>query len=146
MQLGFIDFICMPVYKHLAQHLPSLQPMVDNVTINRENWAGLQGRYDGFSSCSLISQSQRDQHCEDSDPSLALALDADNSEPTTPEPIQTSGLGDRRSNTLVAITKPPLTKHVHEAQQAEQAKLATFSTLVSWQLSLQSLAETNTLS
>lgn len=81
MQLGFIDFICMPVYKHLAEHLPSLKPMVDNVIINRANWEGLQGRYDGFSSCSLISHDAKE----------ALRAASEETRPSPPESTPETG-------------------------------------------------------
>ena len=58
MQIGFIDFVCLPVYVHLSRQLPSLQPMVDNIVTNRKNWEALQGRYQGF--CSNASSQHGD--------------------------------------------------------------------------------------
>eukprot|EP00730_Choanoeca_flexa_P007704 TRINITY_DN12378_c0_g1_i13.p1 TRINITY_DN12378_c0_g1~~TRINITY_DN12378_c0_g1_i13.p1 ORF type:complete len:833 (+),score=184.71 TRINITY_DN12378_c0_g1_i13:2084-4582(+) len=58
MQLGFIDFICLPVYKHLAMHDSFFQPMVDNVNQNRDQWEKLCGQYEGFSS---LPQSFKDK-------------------------------------------------------------------------------------
>ncbi|XP_028401446.1 dual 3',5'-cyclic-AMP and -GMP phosphodiesterase 11-like isoform X2 [Dendronephthya gigantea] len=41
MQIGFIDGICLPVYKAFALLCPSLQPMLDGVLDNRRHWQEL---------------------------------------------------------------------------------------------------------
>ncbi|KAK2193573.1 hypothetical protein NP493_11g02015 [Ridgeia piscesae] len=41
MQVGFIDSICLPVYKHLARAFPALKPMVDGCLRNRAQWQSL---------------------------------------------------------------------------------------------------------
>ena len=38
MQVGFIDFVCMPLYKVLADLIPPLEPLHDGVKTNRSNW------------------------------------------------------------------------------------------------------------
>lgn len=38
MQLGFIDFVCLPVYEMIANVLPGLQGLVDSVKANRHEW------------------------------------------------------------------------------------------------------------
>lgn len=38
MQVGFIDFVCMPLYEVLTDLIPSLHPLLDGVKSNRENW------------------------------------------------------------------------------------------------------------
>lgn len=40
-----MDFICIPLYETLAQLLPGLQPVLDNVTYNRSQWASLQDKF-----------------------------------------------------------------------------------------------------
>lgn len=47
MQLGFIDFICNPVYVALAEHVPAFRPLLDNVEENRRQWEllGQSGQY-----------------------------------------------------------------------------------------------------
>eukprot|EP01137_Pigoraptor_chileana_P024954 Opistho-2@93753 len=42
-QLGFIDFVCQPVYQKLSQLLPEATYLLDGVKVNRENW---QAAYD----------------------------------------------------------------------------------------------------
>ena len=41
MQVGFIDFICLPLYEVLAELLPDLNPLLDGVKRNRQNWQTL---------------------------------------------------------------------------------------------------------
>ncbi len=41
MQVGFIDFVCMPLYKILAELLPDLDVMHEGVSDNRKNWQTL---------------------------------------------------------------------------------------------------------
>eukprot|EP00056_Hartaetosiga_gracilis_P012607 m.201516 g.201516 ORF g.201516 m.201516 type:complete len:298 (-) comp13715_c0_seq66:477-1370(-) len=50
LQLGFIDFICKPVYENLAIQLPHLKPLLDQVMANRSKWEALKGKYNGFCS------------------------------------------------------------------------------------------------
>ena len=38
MQVGFIDFVCMPLYKVLTKLIPDLHPLLDGVKANRDNW------------------------------------------------------------------------------------------------------------
>jgi GTP-sensing pleiotropic transcriptional regulator CodY len=47
MQVGFINFICMPVYESLAQHMEEFEPMRDNVKANLTHWESLKedGKY-----------------------------------------------------------------------------------------------------
>lgn len=40
--LGFIDFLCKPFFEVLADLLPGMAPLVDNLVANRETWARLQ--------------------------------------------------------------------------------------------------------
>eukprot|EP00045_Choanoeca_perplexa_P009654 m.93403 g.93403 ORF g.93403 m.93403 type:complete len:848 (+) comp14984_c0_seq2:193-2736(+) len=121
MQLGFIDFICMPVYKHLAQHLPSLQPMVDNVSVNRDHWAGLQGRYDGFSSCSLISQSQRERHST-KDQVTQHDLEAQDS-----ATIDQTQACDEAIQTSFHSHHGPVESSISKHQESEQAQVAVLN-------------------
>ena len=53
LQIGFIDFICSPVYEHLAKHIESLAPIAAEVRRNREQWKELEGKYVGF--CSSVT-------------------------------------------------------------------------------------------
>ena len=55
MQVGFIDFVCMPLYKILAELLPPLTCMHDGVTDNRKNWQTLADDPKGKESCSDLS-------------------------------------------------------------------------------------------
>ncbi|XP_014667957.1 PREDICTED: cGMP-specific 3',5'-cyclic phosphodiesterase-like [Priapulus caudatus] len=41
MQVGFIDAICIPVYKKFAEIQPNLQPLMNGVLTNRHNWQTL---------------------------------------------------------------------------------------------------------
>ncbi|XP_028390935.1 cGMP-specific 3',5'-cyclic phosphodiesterase-like isoform X2 [Dendronephthya gigantea] len=41
MQVGFIDAICLPIYKLMAMMEPNLSPLLDGVTSNRQNWQAL---------------------------------------------------------------------------------------------------------
>lgn len=38
MQVGFIDFVCMPLYKMLSDLIPDLDPLLEGVKGNRKNW------------------------------------------------------------------------------------------------------------
>ena len=38
MQVGFINFVCLPLYKVLAELLPSLTYLHDGASNNREKW------------------------------------------------------------------------------------------------------------
>lgn len=38
MQIGFIDFVCMPLYKMLSEIAPELNPLLEGVQSNRQNW------------------------------------------------------------------------------------------------------------
>eukprot|EP00794_Sanderia_malayensis_P006846 gene6846-7614_t len=41
MQVGFIQGVCLPVYKSLSKRFPALQAMVDGVLTNRKHWERL---------------------------------------------------------------------------------------------------------
>ena len=41
MQVGFIDFICMPLYKLLADLVPELTPLLEGIEKNRKIWQTL---------------------------------------------------------------------------------------------------------
>ncbi|KXJ28648.1 cGMP-specific 3',5'-cyclic phosphodiesterase [Exaiptasia diaphana] len=41
MQVGFIDFICMPIYKLFYEFEEKMKPMYDGVVDNRKNWQAL---------------------------------------------------------------------------------------------------------
>ena len=43
-QIGFIDFICMPVYETLSAQYASLAPMSEHCKHNRARWAALQAQ------------------------------------------------------------------------------------------------------
>lgn len=47
MQVGFIDFICMPLYEILAELLPGLNPLHVGVQQNRQNWQALHENPNG---------------------------------------------------------------------------------------------------
>ena len=49
MQVGFIDFVCMPLYKILADLLPELTDMLDGVDQNKKNWQTLANDPKGMS-------------------------------------------------------------------------------------------------
>lgn len=38
MQVGFIDFVCMPLYKVLSEIVPELTPLLEGVQNNKQNW------------------------------------------------------------------------------------------------------------
>lgn len=46
MQVGFIDFVCLPLYKVFYHINPLLKPLYDGVIDNRKNWQNLQDSYD----------------------------------------------------------------------------------------------------
>jgi len=46
MQIGFIDFICTPLYKMLASFDPAFQPLLDGCLDNRKHWLQLKERGD----------------------------------------------------------------------------------------------------
>ena len=48
MQVGFIDFICLPLYQVLADLLPGLDPLLEGVKHNKENWQALQENPNGM--------------------------------------------------------------------------------------------------
>ena len=54
MQVGFIDFVCMPLYKILADLLPSLTYLHDGVSNNRKNWQMLVDEPKGVSCHVLV--------------------------------------------------------------------------------------------
>lgn len=60
MQVGFIDFVCMPLYKVLTNLIPDLQPLLDGVKGNRDNWQTLvddpKGECDSVPFCNKSSQ------------------------------------------------------------------------------------------
>lgn len=41
MQVGFIDFVCMPLYTLLANLVPELHPLLYGLKRNRQNWQSL---------------------------------------------------------------------------------------------------------
>ena len=41
MQVGFINFICLPLYEVLVELLPDLNPFLDGVNKNKSNWQTL---------------------------------------------------------------------------------------------------------
>lgn len=45
MQVGFIDFVCMSLYKTIYHINPHLKPMYDGVVSNRKNWQDLVDNY-----------------------------------------------------------------------------------------------------
>ena len=47
MQVGFIDFICLPLYKVLVELLPDLNPLLEGVQQNRQNWQALHENPNG---------------------------------------------------------------------------------------------------
>ncbi|CAF3716681.1 unnamed protein product [Rotaria sp. Silwood1] len=58
MQVGFIDSICLPLYKMLADVDPGLNPLFDGCKTNRENWEKLQQEHDKLKSLWSESASQ----------------------------------------------------------------------------------------
>jgi len=57
MQVGFIDFVCMPLYKILADLLPDLNCMLDGINQNRKNWQTLANDPKGESAISMTTKS-----------------------------------------------------------------------------------------
>ncbi|XP_071828467.1 cGMP-specific 3',5'-cyclic phosphodiesterase-like isoform X3 [Apostichopus japonicus] len=53
MQVGFIDAICMPVYKNFAEMNPGMRPLLDGVSRNRVEWELLATEWARGSSTSL---------------------------------------------------------------------------------------------
>ncbi|XP_065649582.1 cGMP-specific 3',5'-cyclic phosphodiesterase isoform X2 [Hydra vulgaris] len=45
MQVGFIDFVCMPIYKVFYAINPLLKPLYDGVSDNRKNWQSIADTY-----------------------------------------------------------------------------------------------------
>lgn len=41
MQVGFIDIICLPLYKVLSETFPWMKPLYDGTMENRKNWQDL---------------------------------------------------------------------------------------------------------
>ncbi|CAF1187427.1 unnamed protein product [Rotaria sp. Silwood1] len=58
MQVGFIDSICLPVYKMLAEVESGLSPLYEGCKRNRENWEKLQQEHDKLKSLWSDSVSQ----------------------------------------------------------------------------------------
>ncbi|XP_071946809.1 cGMP-specific 3',5'-cyclic phosphodiesterase-like isoform X2 [Antedon mediterranea] len=58
MQVGFIDAICMPVYKTFSEIWPGLKPMYDGVMNNRKNWQAIS---DGTKEEDVAQSSQNNQ-------------------------------------------------------------------------------------
>lgn len=54
MQVGFINFICMPLYSELAKFSDDLQPLLDGVINNRKNWQHLADNPNGKSTQSAV--------------------------------------------------------------------------------------------
>jgi len=46
MQVGFIDFVCLPLYKVFYHINPLLKPLYDGVIENKKNWQGTKDVYD----------------------------------------------------------------------------------------------------
>ena len=46
MQLGFIDLICLPLYKTLSETFPWLQPLYSGTSKNRQHWEDLAEKVD----------------------------------------------------------------------------------------------------
>ena len=38
MQVGFIDFVCLPLYQVLSDLIPEVKPLLDGTISNREKW------------------------------------------------------------------------------------------------------------
>lgn len=47
MQVGFINFICMPLYEVLAKFSCDLKPLLDGVQANKMNWQSLADNPNG---------------------------------------------------------------------------------------------------
>jgi len=45
MQVGYIDFICMPIYQHLAKHYTEFHPMLELCAENRRQWNARSGEH-----------------------------------------------------------------------------------------------------
>ncbi|CAF1153388.1 unnamed protein product [Rotaria sordida] len=58
MQVGFIDSICFPLYKMLADVEPGLNPLYEGCKRNRDNWEKLQQEHDKLKSLWSESASQ----------------------------------------------------------------------------------------
>ncbi|KAB7497831.1 Cone cGMP-specific 3',5'-cyclic phosphodiesterase subunit alpha', partial [Armadillidium nasatum] len=46
MQVGFINFICLPLYKALSESFPWVKPLYDGCKRNQENWQRLSEQVD----------------------------------------------------------------------------------------------------
>lgn len=56
MQVGFIDAICLPLYKILSETFPWIKPLYDGTLENRDNWRDLAEKVEmglnfNFKSC-----------------------------------------------------------------------------------------------
>ncbi len=48
MQVGFIDVVCRPLYTTLSESFPWIKPLLDGCLANREKWADLAEKVNGF--------------------------------------------------------------------------------------------------
>lgn len=64
MQVGFIDFVCMPLYEVLADLVPELVPLLDGVKSNKAKWQLLASDSKGWLSAQNL--------CDTATSSLAL--------------------------------------------------------------------------
>ena len=59
MQVGFIDGICKPVYEHLAQLNPRLEPLLEGCVRNRSKWVQLDHEHSRSSLSQKINEDSR---------------------------------------------------------------------------------------
>lgn len=59
MQIGFMEFICIPLFEALAQLFPGLQPIVASARHNRTQWVALEDSYPEKADTASSSDSTR---------------------------------------------------------------------------------------
>ncbi|CAF3343151.1 unnamed protein product [Rotaria socialis] len=120
MQIGFIDSICLPVYRMLADAEPGLSPLNEGCKRNRENWEKLQQEHEKLQKLwsesvsqetlyKLFEASKANLQTKDLDSTSVnkLANKSNNSE------ISSKSIGDREQQATIPLIDPELIKTIH---------------------------------
>ncbi|CAF2588939.1 unnamed protein product [Rotaria sp. Silwood2] len=91
MQVGFIDSICLPLYKMLADVDPGLDPLFEGCKNNRENWEKLQQEHDKLTLRKIVEVSKpalqpKNLTSSQSDSTTLLKVTKNNDENLSPSP------------------------------------------------------------
>lgn len=101
MQVGFIDAICIPVYKMFAELNPKLEPLYNGVSNNRNNWQALADEHEPVPEV----KKDKDSSIEESKPDNELQKNNKTPKPSKVKPDQSS-----RNNSIKSRQNTPQKK------------------------------------